>query len=128
MKTVQRDQHFLQVLKKCKCEKFQKALFRHCDDNVIQTLSEIVHNVLNGNLKMSDEELAKLKKYKKPLRKINAYIKTHKCLKRRRRIIRSQVGGMWPLLAKLALSGLASLGGEKIINYGVDKIKDFLRK
>lgn len=126
MKSLVRDQHFLQILKGSKCRKFQKAMIGNCDDKVIHTLSDVVHNILKGNVKMSDTDHRRLKRYKTALRKIHSSIKKNRSAKNRRKVLVNQVGGFWPYLAGLALQGLASYGGEKLIEHGYDKLKSLI--
>lgn len=127
MKNVSRDQHILHVLKNNKCKKFQKAILQNCDDKFIQTLAEIVHNVLKGNIRLDAKDLRKLKKYKTQLRKIHASIKKNRATKSRRKLFSNQIGGFWPVLAGLALQSLAGLGVDKLIDYGYDKVKSFVK-
>lgn len=101
----------------------QKTFFRHCDEQTIQMLSELVYNLMQGNLKIDATTRSRLKRYKLPLRAIYKCIIKNRCLKSRRKTIVNQVGGFWPPLAGIALQALASLGGEKLLQYGIDKVK-----
>lgn len=126
MKNLAKGTHFLRILKQCKCKKTQKTLFRHCDEQTIQMLSELVYNLMKGNLRIDTKTQSQLKKYKTSLRAIYKCIIRNRCLKRRRKIIVNQVGGFWPPLAGLALQALASLGGEKLLEYGINKVKSLV--
>lgn len=122
MKSVARERHILLVLKKAKNKLF-RAILRHCDDKLIQTLAEIIHNVISGNIEIDQKIVRKLKRYKSQLRKLHLSIKKRKCLKQRRRLLIKQDGGIWPLLLEAALAGLTSYGGEKLAEYGSEAIK-----
>lgn len=100
-----------------------KAILKNCDDKLIQTLSEIVHNVLSGNIDVDTKTVKKLKRYKNQLRKLHLSIQKRKCLKQRRRLLIKQEGGIWPLLLEAALTALTSYGGEKLVEYGAKTVK-----
>lgn len=121
MKCVVRDRHLLQVLKQAK-SKLHKAIINNCDDRFIQTLSEILHNVLNGNVNLDLPTKKKLKRYKSRLFKLHDHISKHKTVKRRRKAFANQTGGFWPLLLNAVLSGIAAYGGQKLAEYGESKI------
>lgn len=117
-----KEKSILHVLKKSKNSKFIKAILKNCDDCLIQTLSEIIHNVMNGNVQLDPKLLVKLKRYKNQLRKLHSFIRKNKLAKHRRRKFVNQVGGIWGLLAEGVLSALASLGAEKLLKYGAEKL------
>lgn len=125
MKLVAKNQHYLHALKHAKSN-LQKGILSTCDDSLIQTLAEIVHNVLSGNLELDEQLLKKLKRFKSKLRLIHATLKSTKCPKKRRKLFINQRGGFWPILLEAALSGLASYGGEKLLKYGTDAVKKLL--
>lgn len=66
---VRRNIHFLHVLAKCSKQQ-RKALFEHCDKDLILTKSEIAINVLKGIVKLSSAQKAKLHRFKKHLRNL----------------------------------------------------------
>lgn len=115
MKCVVKDQHILHVLKSANYNLF-KSIIKNCDDKVIQTLSEIIHNVLNGNVDLDKKTLKKLKKYKTELKQTHLKIKKNKSNKYRRHIYLNQTGGFWPILLQSVLSSLGSFVLEKVKN------------
>lgn len=123
MKGVIKERYLLCVLKNANA-KLRKAILQNCDDCVIQTLSEIVHNVISGNIPIDEKTLNGLKKYKSKLRSIHSNIRKKKLNKDRRKIFVNQVGGfapILPLLLKGVLSAALSYGGQKLIEYGASK-------
>lgn len=115
MKNLERDQYILQVLAGTKSKKLRTAILKNCEDKVIQTLSEIVHNILSKNLKIEPAQLELLEKYKKQLRDIHLALKKNKKLTFRRKIFVNQKGGFLGPLIGIALSALS--------DYAIDKIK-----
>lgn len=97
MKSVTRDRHILHVLKGAKCN-LSKAILKNCDDRFIQTLSEIVHNILIGNVDIDSTTMRKLKRYKSQLRELHQYIRKNKQVKNRRKKFINQTGGFLPLI------------------------------
>lgn len=114
MKNLKKHRHFLHILQKGNC-KLIKAILQTCDDSLIKVLFEIVHNVLNGNAKISKKQKALLKRYKRPLR----LIKTPKTsLKRKRKILIQTGGAIIPTLVTAALGALFG----KIADYVTSKV------
>lgn len=118
MKCVQKEKFLLHVLRNSKSKLF-KAILKNSDDKLIQTLAEIVHNVLSGNVRIDDKLVKKLRKFKIPLRKIHSAIKKKRLVKQRRKIFINQIGGFWPVLLQAALQAL----GGQLLEYGQDAIK-----
>ena len=87
----------------------RRQLLRRIKDCVIDAISEISKNCLNGNIEYKKCDLDKLEKYKEILRKIS---KKTSAKTRKRYII--QKGGFLPLLLPPALSLLASVVGSAI--------------
>lgn len=83
--------------------KLRKAILANCDDDVIRMIDEILHNLLKGNVPLSEEQLKKLSKHKNCLRSIQKKCKG-KCLKSKRRIFVNQ-SGKNPLIGALAVAG-----------------------
>lgn len=107
MKTVEKEKHTLHTLKNSNCKLF-KAILKNCDDRVIQALSEIIHNILSGNITVEGRTLKKLKRHKIELQRTHKKIKKNKSAKYRRRLYSNQTGGFWPVLLEAALSALGS--------------------
>lgn len=117
MKTVAKVLPTLHVLREANC-KLQKAIIKNCDDKVIQSLTEILHNVLIGNVEISSSTLNKLKKYKSQLQKLHRCIRKNKAVYYRRKKFVNQVGGFWPFLIKAVLSSALGYGAQKLAEYG----------
>lgn len=81
--------HFL-----ANCDKrHSNAIINEAEPDLINCFSEICHNILQGNVRLSGHQKSKLKKYKTHLRRVagrNATAKTKK------KII--QTGGFLPML------------------------------
>lgn len=115
MKELEKNQLILQALADTKCKKLRTAILKNCEEKVIQTLSEIVHNILTGNLKVDQSQLDQLEKYKKQLKNIHSVIKKSKKISTRRKAFLNQKGGFLGPLIGVALSALT--------DYAIDKIK-----
>lgn len=88
----------------------QRKIILNCQSCIIYAISEIIKNILNGNIPISTTEKKKLIKYKTALRKLAT---TKVSLPERRRVV-NQVGGALPALLIPAISLLGSLIANKI--------------
>jgi hypothetical protein len=88
----------------------RKALLKVVDPKVIETIAEISHNILRGNIKLGAKTKRKIAPYKKVIRKIATNISD----KRRRKIL-IQKGGFLPMLISTILTGLL---GKLLEKYG----------
>jgi hypothetical protein len=59
----------LRVLKSA-CPTLRKGIISNCDKGLVNDISECILNVLKGNIKLTDSNKRKLKKYKTVLRTI----------------------------------------------------------
>lgn len=102
----------LNLLAKCRSKKRRKKLLKKCDKKALIAISDIAHNVLNGNFPIESENFHKLSKFKNPLRQL-----VNKKLSRtsKMRIINNQVGGFLPALLIPALSIIGQLITEKLM-------------
>ena len=100
MNRIKNNKDFLNLLCKSK-KKFRKFLIQNASKEQIYSICEIVLNILNGNLKVSDKN--KLSKKRKLLRKIIQ----KSSLKKKRYLI--QKGGFLEILIPSIVSGLASI-------------------
>lgn len=81
----------------------RRKLIQYYDIDLINTLKECVYNTLKGNIPLSENEISKLKRFKKILRKL---FRTDKCLKNTRKIIIQSGGSFLPtLLAPIVAAG-----------------------
>ena len=69
LKRIKANYHTLQVLKNAR-PKLRKAVISNCNKDLLNSISECVLNVLNGNIRLSDCAKRKLKKYKSSLRSL----------------------------------------------------------
>ena len=69
MKRIRLNFNTLQVLKTA-CPKLRKVIILNGGKELVNCISEIILNVLNGNLKLSDCKKRKLRKYRAILRKL----------------------------------------------------------
>ena len=83
--------------------KYQKAVIDKADKKLINDLCTGIQNILNGNIKLDNNDREKLRKYKNKLRKLIS--KSN--LKTKRKII--QTGGFLGVLIPSLISGLTSL-------------------
>lgn len=121
MKRLVKDPYTLLVLKNTKCEKFKKAILRHCPDDTIKCLTEIIHNVLIGNIDIKPCEVKKLRRFKTQLKDLHKNLIEKKSIAARRKIlIKNQTGGFIGTLLRAALGAL--------IDYGVNKISESFSK
>lgn len=119
---LERNKHLLYVLLGAK-SKFRQEILKHCDESLIKLLDEILHNLLKGNVKVSENDMKKLKRHKTSLRNLNNKCRTTKCLKQKRKLFVKQIGGN-PLLSVLGVAGrfLLPMIAEKIGEYGISKM------
>ena len=96
MKRIKSNYHALKVLWSAQ-PKLRKAIILNGNRELINSISECVLNVLNGNLKVSDCDKRKLKKHKSVLRKVADKRVPHSTKKR----LINQSGGRFlhPLLS-----------------------------
>jgi hypothetical protein len=95
----------------CHLKKKQaKSLLQASDKQLIGCICECVHNVANGNVKISQKSLEKIQKHKSKIRKI---IGNDVSYQERKKLI-VQSGGFLPLLLAPIVSLVGGLVGEAI--------------
>lgn len=77
--------------------KLRKSIIEHCDIELIKTILECIHNSLNGNIKLTANETAQLRKFKSILRKI---LRSPGNLNKKRDLILQSGGSFLPVLLK----------------------------
>jgi hypothetical protein len=82
-----------------------RAIIHTSDKELICCICECILNFVNGNVKVSDEELKRLKKYKKILREL---LNKYKPLKYKKKIIFQHGSGFLPILIPTIIQALAS--------------------
>jgi hypothetical protein len=95
--------HILRVLKSA-CPKLRKGITSNCDKGFVNDISECILNVLKGNIKLTDCNKRKLKKYKTVLRTL---VDKSRDLSTKKRLI--QKGGFLLPLLTAVLPILANL-------------------
>ena len=78
-----------------KCKK-RRHLIKNLDGKLIRKLSEVTHNIIKGNLKVSPHKLRKLIKHKKALKKFKA---KSLALSKKKNILQRGAGFLGPLLS-----------------------------
>ena len=101
----------IDLLKVLANKKYRKAVILHADKKLIQAICESVHNVLVGNINISEIERTKLKKFRKTLHKLLE----KSSLKTKKKIL-IQRGGFLQFLIPAVVSGLASIISSVISN------------
>jgi len=81
--------------------KIQKLLVQNSDKKFINSICILIYNLLEGKLQPSDEELQKLKKFKKALRELV----TKSELSKKKQIL--QKGGLLNVLLPILLNGIS---------------------
>lgn len=99
----------LKTFKKLSNESRKKFLKR-CNPDFVNCLSEVCHNLLRGNIKVTPAQLKKLTRYKKTLRTLAS---KRTSLKKRKRLL-NQKGGFLGALIAPALSAITGLIGGLI--------------
>lgn len=101
MKRLTNNKHILHVLKKSN-PKLRKAILKNSDKELIETVCEICHNILKGNVPITTKCRSKLKKYKRDIRSLaSPNIK----LASKRNIV-VQKGGFLPIILEALLSSI----------------------
>lgn len=102
MSCVEKEIHFLKLI--CNCDKkLKKHLIIGASKKQIHALCEIVLNLLNGNIKLSEKDFEKLSRKRKQLREL---IKKSS-LKKKKYLV--QKGGFIQFLIPAIISGLATI-------------------
>ena len=103
MKNVENHLNKLKLIGDCK-PRIRKIIIENADKGLILVINECVKNFLMGNVKLNDELMTKIKKYKKIIRNFS----NQDCQKRKKEIL-VQKGGFLPLLIPTIISVISSL-------------------
>lgn len=101
LKRLEKNKYLLSVLNDAK-PKLRKAILSNSDNDLIQTICEIVYNTIRGNCAIDPKTCQQLKKYKKSLRVLSC---PKQPLYAKRKII-VQKGGFIPALIGSVLASL----------------------
>lgn len=85
--------------------RYKKAILEKADKNFIISICDIIFNLLQGNVNLTDKEKTELKKHKSFLRKI---VKKSS-LKEKKKIIIQKGGGVLSIILPAVFSTIASL-------------------
>lgn len=99
----------LQVLKNSSpC--LRQAILKKANPALIDTISEISKNILNGNVPLKPKTKSSLRKYKEILRKLSSQHPNKLSCKKRRQLLcrKNQTGGFLPLLLEPVIAGLVT--------------------
>jgi hypothetical protein len=88
----------------------RKKLIEDATPDQIRALSEIAHNVVNGNFTLSKNKLNQLKVHKHSIRTLSKKTTSH--LKKKHLLL--QKGGFLPFLITPVLSALGAVAGKFI--------------
>jgi hypothetical protein len=111
-KCLQRNHPFLWKLKKCD-EPTRKKLIEDATPDQIRALSEIAHNIVNGNFTLSKHKLSQLKVHKHSIRKLSQKTTPHQ----KKKHLLLQKGGFLPFLIAPVLSALGAIAGKIIATH-----------
>lgn len=104
MKRVKNNINFLRVL--CKCnKKMMKAIIHTSDKELITCICECILNCVNGNIKLSEGDLGKLKRFKSILREL---LNKRKPMKNKKKLLIQHGNGFLPILIPTIIEALAS--------------------
>ena len=104
MRRIKANYHALHVLKNDR-PKLRKAIVSNCNKDMLNSICECVLNVLNGNIRIVDCTMRKLRKFRISL---HSLVDKRLPLVSKRRVIQQRGGFLLPLLSALlpALPGL----------------------
>lgn len=108
MERIRNNRNYLNLLCTSK-KRLREVLISNASNDQINSIREIILNILNGNLKIDNESFKKLEKKKKLLREL---VKKSGGLKNRKRII--QKGGFLSFIIPAIITGLASVASSLI--------------
>ena len=95
--------HELTFLGKCN-PKIRRFILQNSDKKLIKAIRECLHNFLKGNIKVTPDEMKKLKKYKNSIRLLAG----ENCFKKNKQIL-VQSGGFLPFIIPVAIEVISSI-------------------
>jgi len=108
-KIFQKNKKLLEVVSECK-KKLRNSIILHSDNDFILTIIECVLNIMNGNVKLNDDNFKILKPYNKTFKKL---LKKKISLHEKRKII-TQKGGFLQFLIPAVISAVGSIASAII--------------
>jgi hypothetical protein len=82
-----------------------KAIIHNSDKELISCICECILNIINGNVKVGDEELKKLRKYRYALSEL---LSKYNPMKNIKKILIQHGSGILPILIPTIIQALAS--------------------
>jgi hypothetical protein len=110
IKNLDKQKDMLCLLSKCK-PAMRKAILSKDDKNLVAAICQTIHNMLEGNLSINNNDFKNLKKYKKTFRKL-----IEKSKLRNKKEILIQKGGFLQFLIPAVISGITSIMSSYISN------------
>jgi hypothetical protein len=103
IKNLEKNRQLLTCL--CDCKKsFRNSIISEADKSLIDSICQIVYNVLHGHIQLDDEVKTKLQKYKKTLRKL---VEKNSLEKKKKIII--QNGGWLQFILPAAITAIGQI-------------------
>lgn len=102
---------FLELLARSRNSKRRKLLAQWADKHDLLAVSEVLLNVLRGNVKLTPEQIKRLRRHRKSLRILAK--KTASIAEKRRMI--SQHGGFLPFVLPTILGSVAKIAAPAIL-------------
>lgn len=102
LKRLEKNKYLLSALIDAK-PKLRKAILSNSENDLIQTICEIVYNTIKGNCEIDPKICEHLKKYKKSLRILSCHKQP---LQTKRKILLQQGGGFLPALIGSVIAAL----------------------
>jgi hypothetical protein len=94
----------MDLLKVLANERYRKVIISKADSNLVKAICQGIHNVLKGNISISNYERERLKKFRKVLHKL-----LKKSTLQSKKKILIQQGGFLQFLIPAVVSGIASI-------------------
>jgi hypothetical protein len=104
LQNIQSHKELIQVLANSK-PRYRKAILKAADKKLVMTICDIIYNLLQGNVKLSESETFKLRSNKKFLRKIIQ----KSSFKDKKRIIEQKGSGILGLVLPAVIATLSSI-------------------
>ena len=105
---VVRNSDYLSLLGRTKNKRKRQQLIALADRDQIDSISEIIENVLRGTLVLNQVQLARLKRYKNAMRQL---VLRKTPLQKKKDYLHTYSGGFLPFLLKIALPVIGNLVG-----------------
>lgn len=105
MKEVKKNIHCLHYLSQCKASD-RRFILKNANKDLVYAICECFLNVLNGNVKLSDIVVKKIKRHKKTLRQL---VNNSESIKNKKQLLVQKGGSILPLLLPTILEVVTNL-------------------